>query len=123
MENLQDKITLDEFFNFIDELEGVLTPKEINNCEKIVRHYNAYTNQVKQIAKQQDIIKQFDEIYSKIKNICAEPAKRKCWIDEEDFNTCDFSGGNFDDSYYGGLDDGKAKIAKQILSLLEQDPT
>lgn len=65
----------------------------------------------------------YDEVFARIKNICDKLSKRDIWCDDEDFNPCDFSGGNYDDAYYGGLADGKAILAKQILSLLEQDPT
>jgi hypothetical protein len=40
---------------------------------------------------------------------------RKCWQDNPDFSACDYSGGNFDDAYSGGFDDGTASLAKELL--------
>ena len=45
-------------------------------------------------------------------------AERECWCDDEEFNPRDYSGGNFDDAYYGGSDDGEALLAKEILGEL-----
>ena len=46
-------------------------------------------------------------------------AARKCWCDDtEDFNPCDYSGGNFDDAYYGGQEDGEALLARELIAKL-----
>lgn len=46
-------------------------------------------------------------------------AKRVCWSDNlEDFNPMDYSGGNYDDAYYGGTSDGETLLAREILSEL-----
>ena len=37
-----------------------------------------------------------------------ELAKKKTWYDREDYDPQDFSGGNFDDAYSRGCDDGYA---------------
>lgn len=42
-------------------------------------------------------------------------AGRDCWDERDDFNPCDLSGGNYDDAYYGGVEDGKADIAREVL--------
>jgi hypothetical protein len=42
-------------------------------------------------------------------------AKKECWTDSEDFNPCEFSGGNYDDAYFGGTTDGKTYLAREIL--------
>lgn len=34
------------------------------------------------------------------------------------FNACDASGGNYDDAYYYGLEDGEIGMARAILDLL-----
>jgi hypothetical protein len=44
-----------------------------------------------------------------------EVAQHECWIDSRDFNPCDFSGGNYDDAYYGGSADGRASLARELL--------
>ena len=47
-------------------------------------------------------------------------ARRETWDEGEDggFNPYDFSGGNFDDAYQGGQDDGETHLAREILSAL-----
>lgn len=50
-----------------------------------------------------------------------EISQRKCWTDEEDFNPLYFSNGNYDDAYSGGLLDGEALLAREILENLERD--
>ena len=42
-------------------------------------------------------------------------AKREIWEDMEDFNPADFSGGNFDDAYFSGCQDGSTSLARTIL--------
>lgn len=42
-------------------------------------------------------------------------AEMTCQSDEEDFNAYDYSGGNFDDAFWNGVDDGKVKLAREIL--------
>jgi hypothetical protein len=44
-------------------------------------------------------------------------AARKCWNDNNDFSAFDYSGGNFDDAYQGGYDDGQANLALEVLKL------
>lgn len=39
-------------------------------------------------------------------------------IYEDDFNPMDWSGGNFDDAYYGGVEHGRQQLADQIKELL-----
>lgn len=48
-------------------------------------------------------------------NFLLEKANRGCWIEDEDFNPYEFSGGNYDDAYFGGSADGEALLAKQLL--------
>ena len=47
-------------------------------------------------------------------------ARRETWDDDEseDFNPCDRSGGNFDDAYFGGQEDGETHLARDILTNL-----
>jgi hypothetical protein len=45
-------------------------------------------------------------------------AKRKAWYDDDEFNANDYSGGNFDDAYYGGTEDGGTQMARDILDEL-----
>ena len=56
-----------------------------------------------------------------IKNILIEHAKRKTWTeDDDDFNPMDNSGGNFDDAYYGGCEDGKTELARDIIKIINK---
>lgn len=43
-------------------------------------------------------------------------ASRKCWSDDSDFIAYDYSGGNLDDAYYGGWEDGKTALARALLA-------
>lgn len=45
-------------------------------------------------------------------------AERRMWTESEGFNPCDFSGGNYDDAYYGGTDDGETSLAREVLEQL-----
>ena len=46
-------------------------------------------------------------------------AKKKAWFDNEDFSACDYSGGNYDDAYSGGSNDGEIGLARSILNELK----
>jgi hypothetical protein len=58
-----------------------------------------------------------------IKQKLQKLAKRECWCEDEflettvwkKFNPMDCSGGNFDDAYWGGYEDGQAQLAAEIL--------
>lgn len=39
--------------------------------------------------------------------------------DNDDFNPMDFSGGNFDDCYQMGCEDGEINFARELMALLE----
>lgn len=43
-------------------------------------------------------------------------AARGTWTDNEDFNPYDLSGGNFDDAYWGGCEDGETNLAGNLLA-------
>lgn len=43
------------------------------------------------------------------------------WTETKDpwgFNPADFSGGNYDDAYYGGQTDGETSLAREVLEEL-----
>lgn len=43
-------------------------------------------------------------------------AQQTCWCDdEEQFMPYDYAGGNIDDAYSGGADDGKGIFARELL--------
>lgn len=44
-----------------------------------------------------------------------ELAGRETWTDSDEFSPYDFSGGKFDDAYWGGHEDGKTELAASIL--------
>jgi hypothetical protein len=43
------------------------------------------------------------------------------WRNEEDFNPCDSSGGNFDDAYYMGTEHGEVVGSLTILYALQKE--
>lgn len=55
---------------------------------------------------------------AKMKKMLEELAARKCWSDSEEFDPYSSSGGNFDDAYYGGVSDGEAFLARELLKML-----
>jgi len=54
-------------------------------------------------------------------------AKRTCCdeeIDEDEFfNPDDFAGGNIDDAYQGGFDDGETYLAREVLKAIHKSST
>jgi hypothetical protein len=60
-----------------------------------------------------------DQKIEEIKKLCLVAIKEgKDNAEDEMFNACDASGGNFDDAYYIGQDVGAYHLAKGILELL-----
>jgi hypothetical protein len=51
----------------------------------------------------------------KLKAHLQKLAKRNCWTDGVDFNPYEQSGGNFDDAYYRGNEDGETLLARELL--------
>ena len=56
-----------------------------------------------------------DELIAKLKALSSQTAG----TDNEDFNANDYSGGNFDDAYDMGREDGKIALAREILPMVE----
>jgi hypothetical protein len=50
-------------------------------------------------------------------------AERRLALNTSDFNPYDWSGGNFDDAWYSGADDGRCDLAREILDMLGIDYT
>ncbi len=51
-------------------------------------------------------------------------AKRETWSEQDDFSAMDYSGGNFDDAYWGGVADGRAELAASLVlraTIVEED--
>ena len=42
-------------------------------------------------------------------------ARKKATTENDDFNAFDYSGGNYDDAYYLGAEDGEILLAREIL--------
>lgn len=59
------------------------------------------------------LIKISAEFWAKIQ----KRANRGTWSELDDFNPCDSSGGNFDDAYYGGQDDGETEAARELRAV------
>ena len=43
------------------------------------------------------------------------------WSDDADFNPMEYSGSNFDDAYWGGFDDGRVDLARELLKEAEDE--
>ena len=50
-----------------------------------------------------------------LKEYLTELANEKAWIDDPHFMIDDYAGGNIDDSYAGGMDDGQILLARSLL--------
>jgi hypothetical protein len=50
-----------------------------------------------------------------MKEMLEQLAKRQCWCDDEDFCVDDYAGGNINDAYENGLDDGETLLARALL--------
>lgn len=57
------------------------------------------------------------ELIAKLKKL----AKNKIRCENEEFTAIDWFGGNFDDAYNGGLDDGQVMLAQEILEEIGED--
>lgn len=53
-----------------------------------------------------------NEMIQKLKKL----AETEAACDDEEFNPYDVSGGNFDDAYYAGSNDGEILLARQIIA-------
>lgn len=53
-----------------------------------------------------------------IREFIREAAKRKSLLDKEDFNIYDWSGGNVDDAFSLGLQEGETLLAQEIEAIL-----
>lgn len=53
-----------------------------------------------------------EEMITKLKTLAAGEA----WFEDDEFDPMDFSGGNFNDAYDGGLEDGRVDLAREILT-------
>jgi hypothetical protein len=58
-----------------------------------------------------------DEVIEKYKKI----ASQETWTEDEDFDPCSSSGGNYDDAYYAGSDDGHTQAARALLQIIGVD--
>ncbi len=58
-----------------------------------------------------------EQLRGKLKKL----ASRECWCDDTEVIVNDCAGGNIDDAYSGGFEDGQAKLAEELLNdLLNQ---
>ena len=49
-------------------------------------------------------------------------ATKKQWIEGDDYNSKgDISGDDYDNAYYGGLNDGRIELANEILQYLPKE--
>jgi hypothetical protein len=45
-------------------------------------------------------------------------ASKKMASEQEEFDAMDYSGGNFDDAYYMGTEDGEISMAREVLDMI-----
>lgn len=50
-----------------------------------------------------------------LKNKLIKLAKKEASTEKDDFSVFDYSGGNIDDAYYMGAEDGEILLAREIL--------
>lgn len=43
-------------------------------------------------------------------------ANQVVWSDDAEFMVDDYAGGNIDDAFYGGQDDGSVQLARELLT-------
>ncbi len=56
-----------------------------------------------------------DELLKRLKEVAA----RECWSDDPEWEGAnDYAGGNIDDAYSGGCEDGEAHFAREVLKVL-----
>lgn len=55
----------------------------------------------------------------KIKKILKETASRGVCYEDDDFNPMDQFGGNMDDAYWGGCQDGRVELARELLKYVK----
>ena len=53
-----------------------------------------------------------EEVITYLKTV----ANKDAHGDSEDFNAYDYSGGNFDDAYQLGVDDGEINMARELMA-------
>jgi len=56
-------------------------------------------------------------IVDELRKIAAEEA----WFDDKEFMIYDYAGGNIDDAYQGGYNDGKISLARKLLREIQGD--
>lgn len=57
----------------------------------------------------------------KIRTFLEQFASRRCWFEDEGISIYDFCGGNYDDAYEGGWEDGEAFLARSLLNMLDEE--
>lgn len=55
-----------------------------------------------------------------IRKLVEELSKEKLCTEYEDYCSYDFFGGNFDDAYSSGREDGRVVLAREILAILKE---
>lgn len=50
-----------------------------------------------------------------------QKAEQEAKFDNEGFNAYDWSGGNFDDAYSIGIEDGEVSICRRLLKYIKED--
>lgn len=64
-----------------------------------------------------------EEIIKKLKTLAEKRSVYDHLADDEYFNPQDVSGGNFDDCYQDGMDEGNTQLAREVLDMLNIEYT
>lgn len=56
----------------------------------------------------------------RIRAIVTKHVDNEDYYDDDDFNAYEVSGGNFDDAFSSGVDQGYGDLAREILALLDE---
>ncbi len=64
-----------------------------------------------------------EEIINKLKTLAQKRSVYDHLTDDEYFDPQDVSGGNFDDCYQSGIDEGNTQLAREVLDMLNVEYT
>ena len=59
------------------------------------------------------------EMDERLKMYLKKLAARECWSDHNNFMVNDYAGGNIDDAYSRGQDDGETLLARRLIDMID----
>lgn len=61
------------------------------------------------------------ELLSKLKELIKEEIEESPYYKNADFSPYDHFGGNMDDAYWGGVEDGRIQLAEELMELINNN--